>query len=239
VTIRTQVGRDPRYHRRMRCLALVVALGLARVAVAQEEPPPAIEHPSLTPEYAPPSMSSHTPSPIMVERWHRARVLYGVGSVTSLIGTALSLSSVLAVAITGYPCNPISIDPNDSCNKSPPKPTDPAPLLAYIGSSTSALGFVLTASGLGLQHHLLYEMGGDTSRGVFAGGTILGLLGFLSVGTSYVFAFVNTNTLSPHDQGIAIIASSLTGTGLCLLGGLLYTIDAGRLKTAWDRLGTF
>ena len=96
---------------------------------------------------------------------------------------------------------------------------------------------MLSASGLGYQHHLLYELGGDVSRGVFAGGTTIGLMGFLSVGASYFFGF--TNYLNPHDQGIAILATSITGTGLCLLGGLLYTIDAGRMKRAWDRLGTF
>src|SRR4051794_19289789 len=100
----------------------------------------------------------------MSHRWHRARVLYGVGSVTGLVGTALTLSSVLVVAFTGYPCSEPDPDPLHvlSGNACPvtngvvaqPKPTDAAPLLAYLGSSVSALGFVLSASALGYQHHL-------------------------------------------------------------------------------------
>jgi hypothetical protein len=29
------------------------------------------------------------------------------------------------------------------------------------------------------------------------------------------------------------------GTGLCLLGGVMFTADAARMKRAWQRLGTF
>jgi len=261
--------------RKMRTLAAVIILTLAgSKATAQEppptEPPPAAPAPTTTPAPPPPTTTPPTTttaptltappttppppttstgwsvSPLMAARWHRGRVLYGVGSVIGLVGSALTLSSVLAVAITGYPCNPDDpihqINPNDTCNKmgamyTPPKPTDTAPLLAYMGSSASALGFVLAASGLGYQHHLLYEVGADPGRGVFAGGTTLGLLGFASVGLSYFFGF--TNYLAPHDQGIAILASSMTGTVLCLVGGILYTSDASRLKRAWERISTF
>ena len=182
----------------------------------------------------------------MAERWHRGRVLYGIGSFTGLLGGALTLSSVLIVIITGYPCDPNdplhAINPKDSCNRSgasydPPKPTDPVPLLAYIGASTSATGFVFSAAGLGYQHHLLGEMQADRGRGIFVGGTTLGLLGFVSLGVSYFFGF--TNYLDPHGQGIAILASSITGTALCTLGGLLYTIDESRMKKIFERFSTF
>jgi hypothetical protein len=180
------------------------------------------------------------------DRWHSGRVLYGIGSFTGLLGGALTISSIVVVGVTGYPCDPDDIihkiDPKDACNPNgmayrPPSPTDAAPLLAYLGSTTSALGFVLSAAGLGYQHHLLWEVQADIDRGVFHGGTVLGVSGFAAVGLSYFFGL--TDYLSPHDQGLAILATSITGTGLCLLGSLLYTIDAGRMKRAWERISTF
>jgi hypothetical protein len=174
------------------------------------------------------------------DRWHRSRVLYGVGGVTGLLGTTLSLASVAAVVITGYPCSPLDTDPMSKCKNAidhPSSPTDAAPMLAFLGSSVSALGFVLSAAGLGYQHSLLTEVNADPGRGVFIGGTVIGVLGFASVGTSYFFGL--TNYLNPHDQGVAILASTLTGAGLCALGGLLYLIDSARMKKAWERVTTF
>jgi hypothetical protein len=180
------------------------------------------------------------------QRWHRARVIYGVGTAIGLIGNGLTLSSVLVVAITDYPCNPLdpkhATSATDTCNPNssiykPPRPTDPAPLLAYMGASASVLGFVFAASGLGYEHHLLAEADADPGRGIFAGGTALGLLGFVAVGASYFVGF--TDYLNAHDQGIAILASSITGTALCAIGGLLYTIDSSRMNRAWQRLSTF
>lgn len=173
-------------------------------------------------------------------------MIYGVGGVTGLLGTALSLASVAAVAITGYPCDPFdpshANNPMDKCNPNaavfhPASPTDAAPMLAYLGSSVSALGFVFSAAGLGYQHSLLAEVNADPGRGVFTGGTVLGVLGFASVGASYFFGF--TNYLNSHDQGLAILASTLTGAGLCALSSLLYLIDSSRTKKAWERLTTF
>jgi hypothetical protein len=221
----------------MRSLAvlLILSIPFSGAAVAQEAAPLA----SATPP-------RRTVSPDMVDRWHRGRVLYGIGSVAGLLGSGLTISSVLIVAITGYPCDPNDpihqLNPNDSCNRNSasyraPKPTDPAPLLAYIGSSTSALGFIFSASGLGYQHSLLRELDIDPGRGLFAAGTTLGLVGFLGVGAGYFFGL--TNFLDAHDQGIAILASSISGTVLCAVGSLLYTIDESRLKRAWQRFSTF
>ena len=176
-------------------------------------------------------------SSVDVERWKHARRASTVGTVIGLLGAVLSLSSVALVAVTDYPCD--SLDPNQSCSngKPAPKPTDPAPLLAYIGSSTSALGFIISAAALGYQHSLLADHGADIGRGVFGVGTTLGVLGNAAVGLGYMFGA--TNFLNPHDKGLAVISSSLTGAGLCLLGSLLYTIDSSRMKSAWNRLGTF
>jgi len=200
-------------------------------------------HPSYT---ATATQPAHFVSEATKGRWSRARIIYGMGGVVGLVGTGLTISSMLVVAITGYPCNPNDpihqINPNDTCNAKgamydPPSPTDAAPLLAYLGSSVSATGFIFSAAGLGYQHSILRDLGGDVDRGVFHGGTALGVLGFAAVGISYFFGF--TDYLSPHDQGIAILASTVTGAGLCALGSLLYTIDGSRTKKAWLKLSTF
>jgi hypothetical protein len=220
------------------------------------EPTPMVPVPSPPPGYTPPDYTlppGPAPTaarvivtPEMAERWQHARVAYGVGSVTGLLGSGLTLSSVLVVAFTGYPCDPgdpaHALNPNDTCNPNnpnyrPARPTDAAPLLAYLGSSVSALGFIISASALGYEHHLLHELSSDPGRGLFGTGTAFGLIGFVGVGASYFFGL--TNYLNPHDQGIAILATSISGTGLCLLGGILYSIDSGRMKRVWDRLGTF
>ena len=166
-------------------------------------------------------------------------MLYGVGSITSLLGSALTLTGVIVTAVTGYPCDPtVNMLTNSTCkNTTPPSPTDPAPMLSYLGSTTSALGFVFSAAGLGLQHHVLEEVQMDPGRGVFSTGTAFGVLGFMSVGASYFFGL--TNYLNPHDQGLAILSTTIGGAGLCLLGGLLYTIDAAQLKRVWERIATF
>lgn len=227
-----------------------LALALSASLAAADEPASTIHEvsPSAPPPPPPPtvSSSSHAPSPQMIERWHTARVLYGVGTVTGIVGGALTLSSVLIVAITGYPCDPNdpvhALNPNDACNKmgtnyKPPKPTDPVPLLGYIGASTSALGFIFSASGLGYQHRLLDEMSLDPGRGVFAAGTTFGLVGFAGIGAGYFFGL--TSYLNPHDQGIAIIASTVSGAVLCAIGSLLYTIDEGRVMSAWRHVSNF
>jgi hypothetical protein len=171
------------------------------------------------------------------ERWHSARVLYGFGGVVGLLGSGLTLASIVTVVVSDYPCD--SFDPNQSCSngKPAPKPTDPAPVLAYAGSTVSAFGWILEAGALGWEHMILREQGADPGRGVFNAGTTLGVLGFASVGLSYFFGL--TSYLNPHDQGVAILSSSLTGAGLCILGGILYAADSAKMKRVWDRITTF
>lgn len=212
----------------------------AQPSQPQQQPLPSpgqdgIIHFGDTPQLTTPSVSKVSQTD--VERWQHARRASAVGSVIGLIGGVLSLSSAALVAVTDYPCD--SLDPNQNCSngKPAPKPTDPAPLLAYLGSSTSALGFIISAAALGYQHSLLAEHGADIGRGVFGVGTTFGVLGNAAVGLGYMFGA--TNFLNPHDKGMAVISSSLTGAGLCLLGSLLYTIDSARMKSAWNRIGTF
>jgi hypothetical protein len=177
-----------------------------------------------------PTMVSAAPSDVTIRRWHDARVVSVVGDVLNVIGTGLSLSSAIYIAATHYP-------PSANELLAPAKPSDVGPALAYAGASTSAAGFVLTASALGYEHHLLDDLGADPGRGAFGVGTTFGLVGFAGVGASYFFGL--TNYLNPHDQGVAILATSLSGTALCAIAGILYAVDSSRVKRAWRGLTTF
>ena len=170
------------------------------------------------------------PSPDMVGRWRTARALSVVGSVLNVIGTGLSLSSVVYIVATDYP-------PSATSLLAPAKPSDVGPALAYAGASVSAAGFILSASGLGYQHRLLDELSADPGRGAFGVGTAFGIVGFANVGLSYFFGL--TDYLNPHDQSVAILATSLTGTALCAIAGILYSVDSSRVKKAWEFVSTF
>ena len=153
------------------------------------------------------------------------------GSILNVIGTGLSLASLVYVAATNYPPNA-----NDLLSPAA-KPSDPGPALAYAGASASAAGFILSAAGLGYEHHLLDVLGADPGRGMFGVGTAFGVVGFVGVGASYFFGL--TDYLNPHDQSVALLTTSLMGTALCAIGGLLYAIDSSHVKRAWELVSTF
>ena len=236
-------------------LACVLSITISAVARADDRPVPLGEAPLPPGSPPPPSSTTLTLSPQhfqlpygMRDRWHRARVVYGVGAGVGLVGTGLTVASIVVMAVTGYPCNPVTTitDPNQHCYTNaiyhPSNPTDAAPMLAYFGSSVSALGFILQAAGLGWQHSLLREMNWDTGRGLFGVGTAFGVVGTAAVGMSYFFGLTNylDSAKNPgHNQGIAILATSITGVVLCTIGGLLYAIDASKAKRAWLRLTTY
>src|SRR4051812_46982850 len=94
-------------------LAAILLVGAPAVAQSQIQVTPTN---SL---YPPPRTERLSLPDSMVRQWHDGRRLYGVGSITGLVGGALSLSSMLVVIITGYPCDPNDpihmINPNDSC----------------------------------------------------------------------------------------------------------------------------
>lgn len=219
----------------MRALAVVLVLGLAFDVAAQEVPPP-LPPPtfSVTPIQppAPPVVTAVRSGPTlqMLERWHTARVLSVLGSVLNVIGTGLSLSSAIYIAATNYPPSPNEL-------LAPAKPSDPGPALAYAGASASAAGFVLSAVGLGLEHRLLDDLGADPGRGAFGVGTAFGVVGFVGVGASYFFGL--TSHLNPHDQSVAILTTSLSGTALCAIAGILYAVDSSRVKEAWSGVMRF
>ena len=193
-------------------------------------PPPPIASATLPPPPPPLTVSRARPSPDMVSRWHTARVLSVTGSVLNLVGTGLSIASAVYIAATDYPPNPDQL-------LAPAKPSDPGPALAYAGASVSAAGFVLSAAGLGMEHNLLDQLTADPGRGLFGVGTTFGILGFGGVGLSYFFGL--TDYLNPHDQSVAILATSLTGTALCAIAGILYSVDSSRVKRAWEFVTTF
>ena len=195
-------------------------------------PPPTSASASSTMTLPAPSLTvaRSRPSPDMVGRWRTARALSVVGSVLNVIGTGLSLSSVIYIVATDYP-------PSATSLLAPAKPSDVGPALAYAGASVSAAGFILSASGLGYQHRLLDELSADPGRGAFGVGTAFGIVGFANVGLSYFFGL--TDYLNPHDQSVAILATSLTGTALCAIAGILYSVDSSRVKKAWEFVSTF
>jgi hypothetical protein len=225
-------------HAVMRALVAMLIVGLSFDAVAQEPTPglpsPPPRNPLVTIPAGPvgpaPLPLSVTPTPVVVRSWRRARVVSAVGTLLSIAGTGLSLASVIYIAATHYP-------PSAADILNPPAPSDPGPVLAYVGSSTSAAGFVFSASALAYQHHLLDRLGIDPGKGRFAIGTTIGLVGFAGVGASYFFGL--THYLDPHDQEIAILATSIGGAALCAIAGLLYTIDSSRNMRVWKTLGTF
>jgi hypothetical protein len=171
------------------------------------------------------------PGPQQVDRWRRARIVSSLGTFTGIAGIGLSLSSAIYVAVKDYPPSA-----NDVLAPSA-KPSDVGPVLAYTGASISAVSFLLTAGGLGAEHAVLSHLGIDTGRGYFAAATTLGVFGLLSTGTSYFFGF--TNYLNSHDQSVAILTTSITGTALCGLASILYLVDSSRMKRNWKTFTTF
>ncbi|HXU74616.1 MAG TPA: hypothetical protein VN947_35215 [Polyangia bacterium] len=215
---------------------LIVALSFDAIAQAPSPtptqasvaplPPAPIE--ALPPP--PPLPLGITPAPDVVDRWQRARIVSLVGTMLGVIGTGFSLASVLYIAATHYP-------PSASDLTNPPSPSDPGPTLAYVGSSASAAGFVLSASALGYEHHLLDRLGVDPGRGTFGVGTAIGVVGFVGTGASYFFGL--TDFFGPRDRSIAVLATSIGGAALCGLAGILYTFDSSRNMRVWKGLGSY
>jgi hypothetical protein len=237
----------------MRAFVAMLALGLTIDAAAQEStirtispaeaaqppaqvtpapitPPPSVTVPPPQPNDAATAVRA-APSPEYQASWHKARIVSVTGSVVNTVGTLLSLTSIIYIGVTNWPP-----EANDVLS---PKasPSDPGPALAYTGASLSTAGFILNAAGLGYEHHVLDRLGYDPGRGLYGFGTTLGLLGILGTGASYFFGA--TSYLNPHDQGNAIIATSITGAALCGVAGILYAVDSSHVLKAWRTLSTF
>jgi hypothetical protein len=236
----------------MRLFAAVMVVGWIGNAAAQEPAPPyrdpygsppsaaaavpaAAMPPASTAEMAmPPSdptalRMSPQSSRSLIRQWRGARAMNGFANAIGLISAGLSVSSAIYVGAAHYPPSLTS--------SSSPRPSDPAQLLSYVSSSSSAFGFALAAGGLGLRHHILRKLDADPGRGLFVAGTVVGLVGVASIITSYIVGFANVG--NPHDQSIAVLATSLGGSAITNVGTAIYAKDASQVQKAWKALTTF
>lgn len=172
----------------------------------------------------PPILPAVTPmSPMMLQRYRTGRALYGVGTALGLVGSGLTLASIVVTAVYGFD-----------------KTTDPSktiigPSLAYAGSGATGAGFFFSATGLGLEHSALASIGQDPGRGLYGVGTLLGILGIGGIGASYFFSLTNY----VDNSTTVAFGTSIAASVLLTVGGLLYFSDQTRLGVIYRRLTTF
>lgn len=176
--------------------------------------------PQLAPLSPPLSPPLH---PLALRRFRTGRALYGVGTALGLVGSGLTVASIIVTAVYGL----------DSSSGQSTAIIGPS--LAYAGSGATGVGFVFSATGLGLQHNALDLVGRDPGRGMYAAGTVFGILGLCGIGTSYFFGLTN---VVDHSTEIAF-ATSIAASAFLTIGGLLYFSDINRLAAAYHRLTTF
>ena len=213
-------------------LSAAPAWGQEAPVAGPDPAPPAVTvpvpvAPDPAPALAPPPPSIYPPPPpatsalpeAVVSRFRTGRVLYGVGTAVGLIGSGLTVASIVLTSVYGIGSGPGQY----------------GPALAYAGSGSSGAAVLFTAVGLGLQHSALSNVGADTGKGLYATGTLFGILGLAGVGSSYYFGLAkpveNSETIA---FGISIAA-----TVLLSVGGILYFADENRMVRAYRRLTTF
>lgn len=193
-------------------------------------PPPAPPPPAVAPGPAlSPSPVSPIPQPLalptyslpedVVRRFKTGRILYGLGTATGLIGGGLTVASVgLAIAYgTSSGTGDISRG------------------LAYAGSASSGVSVIFGAVGLGMQHSALARVSHDTGRGLYAVGTLLGIIGLGAVGASY---YIDLAKPVENPEKVAF-GVSVAATALLITGGILYFADERRMYRVYRRLLTF
>lgn len=185
--------------------------------VPYPDPPAAAPAPApyaLPPPPPPPPMPSDA-----IRRFKAGRVLYGLGTATGLIGGGLTVASIgLAIAYgTSGPTG------------------DYSRAFAYAGSASSGVSVIFGAVGLGLQHSALRQAGNDTGRGLYAVGTLLGLVGLAGVGASY---YIDLAKPVENPEKVAF-GVSVAATALLITGGILYFADERRMYHVYRRLMTF
>jgi hypothetical protein len=224
-------------------LALSMTLALLGPVAHAQEPPPgrdpyggAPPAPLAAAPIAPaadPSLAQVVrplPPPALVAQWRSARVMNGFATAIGLLSAGLSISSAVYVAATHYPPSP-----NDFV--AAPRPSDPGQVMSFVASGSSAFAFALAAGGLAWRHRILRKLDADPGRGLFAGGTAVGLIGLVAVASSYFVGF--THYVDPHDQSIVVLSTTLGGAALCNIATALYAKDSSNLTKAWKRLTTF
>ncbi len=165
-------------------------------------------------------------SPLVHHRYRAGRVVYTVGNVLSFTGNSLTLASIIVSAVYG-----LGLDQSED------KITGRiGPGLAYAGASATGAGFIMIATGLGLQHSALALVGQDPGRGMYGAGTALGILGLCGIGTSYFFALTK---FGGDSSTIAAFSASVAAGTLLTIGSILYLSDSLRIQKAYRRLTTF
>jgi len=162
-------------------------------------------------------------NPLVLRRFRTGRALYGVGTALGLVGSGLTVASIIVTAVYGLDAS------------SGQSTALIGPSLAYAGSGATGAGFIFGATGLGLQHSALDLVGRDPGRGMYAAGTLFGILGLCGIGTSYFFGLTH---VVDHSTEIAF-GTSIAASAFLTIGGLLYFSDINRLAAAYRRLTTF
>jgi hypothetical protein len=119
----------------------------------------------------------------------------------------------------------------------PPRPSDPAQTLSFVSSTSAAFAFGLSAGSLAWRHHILRKLDADPGRGLFLGGTVVGLVGLTAIVASYIVGFSSVG--DTHAQGIAVLSTSLGGSAICNVATAMYAKDASNVQKAWKSLSTF
>jgi len=181
-------------------------------AVPPPPPPLMVPQPLVAP-------SAPLPPLEVQSRFRTGRVLYGIGTAVGLLGSGLTLGSIVVTSVYGIGEGNGQI----------------GPALAYAGSGASGVAVIFSATGLGLQHSALGLVAQDPGRGLYGIGTLFGVLGLLGVGTSYYFSLA-----SPVDNSsVVAFGTSIAATVLLSVGGILYFADSQRLAKVYRRLTTF
>jgi hypothetical protein len=194
----------------------------------QPAPPP--YQPTPPPVVAPPLPPTTTPAellgapatavpPTFARRFRTGRILYGVGSTVGLIGSGLTLSGI-GVSFA-YGVSDLTLG------------------LTYAGSSAAGAGVILTAVGLGLQHSALRSANADPGRGLYALGTMFGVLGLAGIATSYYFGGAYSTAAIDSNYGAIAFGASVSAAVLLGVGSVLYFVDAQRMLRISHRLTRF
>lgn len=170
-----------------------------------------------------PVLPTNPMSAMALQRYRTGRALYGVGTAFGLVGSGLTLASIVVTSVYGL---------GDSAD---PSKVLIGPSLAYAGSAATGAGFIFGATGLGLQHSALATIGQDPGRGIYAVGTLLGILGLGGIGASYFFGLTN---YVDNSTTIAF-GTSIAASVLLTVGGLLCFSDQTRVGAVYRRLTTF
>lgn len=152
--------------------------------------------------------------PRSLRDWRTGERLFTAGTVIGLVGSGVTIAGGIAGGIAGTD-SPITQS------------------LVYGGAALNGTSVILTSTGLGLKHRALDLVGRDPGRLFYGIGTTLNMLGLVVIGVS--FGLTGSNALSglgPEYQSVPVFTAA-AGSGLMLLGSLVYVLDLKRVGKAW------